>query len=71
MPDREVRYKVMAIHSVCTNGEPHSVWILSIEGKYRASFRFESDLVWFMDKLKSEIDGKLVEELPYNLNSKI
>ena len=67
--DKEVRIKILDIHAAATNGESHSAYILSVEGKYRATFRFESDLNHFLKWLETELQAKLVYEVPYNMSA--
>lgn len=63
--DKDVRVKVTHINTVTTNGEPHEAWMLVVEGQYRATFRHESDLNWFLTFLQEQIEGKLVFEQVY------
>jgi hypothetical protein len=67
--DKEVRVKIMDIHSVCTDGEPHHAWIFMVNGKYRATFRYESDLEGFIQWFQTTIpDKKIIFEKVYKLS---
>jgi len=67
--DTEVRVKIMHLHSVMTDGESHQAWLLLVNGKYRATFRFESDLDGFLEFFQTIIpDKKIVYEIVYKLS---
>jgi hypothetical protein len=63
--DKDVRVKIMNLHSVAYDGGSMSAFLVLVDNQYRATFRYQEDLNNFLEHLKSRITGKIIFEEVY------
>lgn len=63
--DKEVRVKVIHIHTTAAYGQTFPVWIVLVNGEYRATFRYESDKDYLLERIKAQVPGKVLFEEVY------
>ena len=52
--------KIMHHHGMTFNGEAFSAWIITVDGRHRATFSNESDKEYFLDYIKYQCRDKEV-----------
>ena len=63
--DKDVLVKIMHIHNVSYQGESCEAYILLVNRKYCATFRYKEDLDRYLDWFKSQVTGRIIIEVAY------
>lgn len=60
--DTDVIVKILSHKSITYEGQSIEAWIISINGKYVATFTYEDDLTWYLDRLASKTKMNIIIE---------